>query len=78
VVKTCGIMVDGGKLFVSQQSAFTTSLWEITGMFKDDPGVANYMNKITQSLQEINKFQSILLDQASRTIIKNLSAFIKK
>lgn len=71
-------MVDAGKIFVSQQSAFATSLWDLSGYFKDDPQVSNYMNKMTQSLQEMNKFQSILLDQASRTVIKNLSAFVKK
>lgn len=74
----CGVMVDAGKIFVSQQSAFTTSLWDLSGYFNDDPEVSNYMNKMTQSLQEMNKFHSILLDQASRTIIKNLSAFVKK
>lgn len=29
------------------------------------------------SMQEMNKFHTILLDQASRTVLKNLTSFIK-
>lgn len=36
------------------------------------------LNKLIHSLQEMNKFHTILLDQASRTILKNLTSFIKK
>ncbi|KZC14080.1 Arf-GAP with coiled-coil, ANK repeat and PH domain-containing protein 2 [Dufourea novaeangliae] len=36
-----------------------------------------YLNKLIHALQEMNKFHTILIDQASRTVIKDLNSFIK-
>ncbi|XP_017881332.1 arf-GAP with coiled-coil, ANK repeat and PH domain-containing protein 2 isoform X2 [Ceratina calcarata] len=36
-----------------------------------------FLNKLIHALQEMNKFHTILLDQASRTIIKDLNSFVK-
>lgn len=62
-------------LFVASQ--FTNSLWEVSSYFQEDPDVVVCLNKLIHALQEMNKFHTILLDQASRTILKNLTAFIK-
>lgn len=59
-------------------SQFTNSLWELALYFNDDAEIMAFLNKLIHALQEMNKFHSILLDQASRTIIKDLSSFIKK
>ncbi|KAG8230296.1 hypothetical protein J437_LFUL017774 [Ladona fulva] len=77
VVKTCSSMIDVGKNFVSHQSQFTNSLWDLSTYFKDDIEVMASLNKLIHSLQEMSKFQTILLDQASRTVLKNLNSFVK-
>ncbi|XP_068633119.1 arf-GAP with coiled-coil, ANK repeat and PH domain-containing protein 2 isoform X2 [Battus philenor] len=58
-------------------SAFTNALWDLSNSFSEDPAVMSTLNRMIHALQEMNKFHSILLDQASRTVLKNLSAFIK-
>lgn len=58
-------------------SQFATSLWELSTYFNDDPEVMAFLNKLIHALQEMNKFHTILLDQASRTVVKDLSLFIK-
>ncbi|KAF7267981.1 hypothetical protein GWI33_018825, partial [Rhynchophorus ferrugineus] len=78
ILKVCGNMIDTGKTYVGQQSLFANSLWDLSSHFKDDPEVVCSLNKLIHSLQEMNKFHTILLDQASRTILKNLTSFIKK
>ncbi|XP_046391435.1 arf-GAP with coiled-coil, ANK repeat and PH domain-containing protein 2 [Ischnura elegans] len=77
VLKTCTSMIDSGKNYVSHQSQFTNSLWDLSTYFRNDIEVVASLNKLIHSLQEMSKFQSILLDQASRTVSKNLNTFIK-
>jgi len=70
-------MVDTGKNYVALQSQFTNSLWDLSTYFRDDPHVMMCLNKLIPALQEMNKFHTILLDQASRTVLKHLSTFVK-
>ncbi|KAF5307083.1 hypothetical protein FQR65_LT07142 [Abscondita terminalis] len=77
ILKMCGSMVDTGKTYVAHQSLFANSLWDLSTHFREDPQVLAALNKLIHSLQEMNKFHTILLDQASRTILKNLTSFIK-
>lgn len=58
-------------------STFTNALWDLSSNFSEDPSVMSMLNRMIHALQEMTKFHSILLDQASRTILKNLTAFIK-
>ncbi|XP_023726928.1 arf-GAP with coiled-coil, ANK repeat and PH domain-containing protein 2-like isoform X2 [Cryptotermes secundus] len=58
-------------------SQFTNSLWDLSSYFRDVADVVVCLNKLIHALQEMNKFHSIYLDQASRTILKNLMSFIK-
>jgi Arf-GAP/coiled-coil/ANK repeat/PH domain-containing protein len=78
ILKVCGTMVDSGKTYVAQQSLFANSLWDLSAHFREDSTVLSSLNKLIHSLQEMNKFHTILLDQASRTILKNLTSFVKK
>lgn len=64
-------------LFLNIFSTFANSLWDLSQHFKEDSIVLSSLNKLIHSLQEMNKFHTILLDQASRTILTNLTAFIK-
>ncbi|XP_053982337.1 arf-GAP with coiled-coil, ANK repeat and PH domain-containing protein 2 isoform X1 [Hylaeus volcanicus] len=77
VLKNCGQMIETGKLFIGQQSQFTNSLWELSMYFNDGSEIMAFLNKLIHALQEMNKFHTILLDQASRTVVKDLNSFIK-
>ncbi|XP_033218579.1 arf-GAP with coiled-coil, ANK repeat and PH domain-containing protein 2 isoform X2 [Belonocnema kinseyi] len=78
VLKNCSSMIDAGKNFVGQQSQFSNSLWELSLYFGDDAEIMAFLNKLIHALQEMNKFQTILLDQASRTVIKDLNSFVRR
>nr|XP_018916307.1 PREDICTED: arf-GAP with coiled-coil, ANK repeat and PH domain-containing protein 1 [Bemisia tabaci] len=77
VVKVCSSMVEAGKTYVAQQSLFANSLWELSVCFRTDHDTTSYLNKLIHALQEMNKYLTILLDQASRTILMNLNSFLK-
>lgn len=78
VVKVCSSMVEAGKTYVAQQSLFANSLWELSVCFRTDHDTTSYLNKLIHALQEMNKYLTILLDQASRTILMNLNSFLKE
>jgi Arf-GAP with coiled-coil, ANK repeat and PH domain-containing protein len=59
-------------------SQFAISLRDLCTHFKNEADIATPVTKIIHSLQEMNKFHTILLDQASRTILKSLNDLIKK
>ncbi|XP_061715954.1 arf-GAP with coiled-coil, ANK repeat and PH domain-containing protein 2 [Cydia pomonella] len=77
VLKACSVMIESGKTYMTHRGAFTNALWDLSGYFSEDPTVIATLNRMIHALQEMNKFHSILLDQASRTVLKNLTAFIK-
>ncbi|RZF38700.1 hypothetical protein LSTR_LSTR011010 [Laodelphax striatellus] len=78
VLKVCGLVVDSGKTYVGQQSLFANTLWDLSVCFRHQPDTMSRLNKLIQALQEMNKFHTMLLDQASRTILKNLTIFVKE
>lgn len=78
MIKTCGVMIDTGKTFVQHQNDLAVRLNDLSACFIDDVSTVSSMNKLIIGLQEMNKFHSMLLDQASRTILKNFTAFVKK
>lgn len=59
-------------------SAFATSLWDLQRHFNENKTAHNGLGKIVHCFQEMNKYQTILLDQANRTILKNITTFLKK
>ncbi|CAG9786632.1 unnamed protein product [Diatraea saccharalis] len=77
VLKACTVMIESGKIYMTHRGTFTNALWDLSGSFSEDPTVMASLNRMIHALQEMNKYHSILLDQASRTILKNLTAFIK-
>jgi len=64
--------------FYFLHSQFANSLWELSLYFSDDPEIMAFLNKLIHALQEMNKYHTILLDQASRTVMKDLNNFIKR
>ncbi|KAL9892884.1 arf-GAP with coiled-coil, ANK repeat and PH domain-containing protein 2 isoform X3 [Glossina fuscipes] len=77
IIKLCNIAVDSGKEYVKNQSAFAMSLWDLQQHFADNKNAHNALGKLIHCFQEMNKFHTILLDQATRTVLKNLSVFVK-
>lgn len=58
-------------------SNFINGIWDLLVYFKDDPLIVNRLNRIVQTLTELLKYDTILIDQANRTVGKNLSNFIR-
>ncbi|XP_037947536.1 arf-GAP with coiled-coil, ANK repeat and PH domain-containing protein 2 isoform X2 [Teleopsis dalmanni] len=77
IIKLCNVAVDSGKEYIKNQSAFAMSLWDLQQHFADNKNAHNALGKLIHCFQEMNKFHTTLLDQASRTVLKNLSVFIK-
>ncbi|XP_068153006.1 arf-GAP with coiled-coil, ANK repeat and PH domain-containing protein 2 isoform X1 [Drosophila tropicalis] len=77
IIKLCNVAVDSGKEYIKNQSAFAMSLWDLQQHFLDNKNAHNALGKLIHCFQEMNKFHTILLDQASRTVLKNLSVFVK-
>ncbi|KAH8273169.1 hypothetical protein KR018_008363, partial [Drosophila ironensis] len=77
IIKLCNVAVESGKEYVKNQSAFAMSLWDLQQHFHDNKNAHNALGKLIDCFQEMNKFHTILLDQASRTVLKNLSLFVK-
>ncbi|KAH8236529.1 hypothetical protein KR026_004315, partial [Drosophila bipectinata] len=77
IIKLCNVAVESGKEYVKNQSAFAMSLWDLQQHFLDNKNAHNALGKLIDCFQEMNKFHTILLDQASRTVLKNLTLFVK-
>jgi len=80
LLKLCGAMVEGGRAWVAQQAQFQAGLWELSAHFATDQEAetTENLNRMIQSLQEVTKFQNILLDQANKCISKNLTVFLRE
>merc|ERR1719382_1591455 len=73
-------MIEGGKSYISQQAQFLAGLWEMSSYFASDQETetTSTLNKLIHTMQELTKFQNILIDQASRSITKNLTTFLRE
>jgi len=80
LLKLCGAMVEGGRAWVAQHAQFQAGLWELSAHFTTDQEAetTESLNRMIQSLQEVTKFQNILLDQANKCISKNLTVFLRE
>jgi len=80
LVKVCNVMIEGGKNYISQQAQFLAGLWEMSSYFASDQETETTatLNKLIHTMQELTKFQNILIDQASRSITKNLTTFLRE
>jgi len=80
MTKLCNSMVEAGKSYISQQGQFMAGLWEMSSYFAADQETETTatLNKLIHSLQEVTKFQNILVDQASRAVSKSLTTFLRE
>ncbi|XP_014669586.1 PREDICTED: arf-GAP with coiled-coil, ANK repeat and PH domain-containing protein 3-like [Priapulus caudatus] len=78
VVRQCRVLVDAGKIYYNANRSFVTEVRELSGYFKPaDNEVSELIGRTVQSLEELQNFLNILLDQAQRSICKNLDSFIR-
>lgn len=91
LMKLCGHMTDGGRSYVTQQTQFMACLWELSSYFAnvDAPksdfddnasiqAVTAHLNKLIHAFQEIIKLQNAVIDRASRSIVQNLTRFVRE
>ena len=71
-------MVECGRSYVHQQSVFANSLWEIAICFKGDEKSVEHLKKLSEIFHDIGKYQNVLLDQATKTIVSSLNTFLKE
>ncbi|KAF0303676.1 Arf-GAP with coiled-coil, ANK repeat and PH domain-containing protein 2 [Amphibalanus amphitrite] len=76
-IKSCGVMVENGRLFAASQKQLVVSLWEVAEHFSGQPTVAASFNRLLHALTEFNKFQGHAVDQAARTIGMKFSSILK-
>ena len=80
IVKVCGVMVESGKSYITQQAQVLASLWELSSYYASEQETQTTadLNKLIHSLQELLKFQNTLVDQANRAITRNVTNFLKE
>lgn len=78
VLKNCNSTIESGRLYLDQQNNLVQSILQVSKHFDEDPPVVQALNKIGTALTETLKYHYCLLDQASRTVSKSISNFIKK
>ena len=79
LVKTCSGMVESGKIFITQQAQMISSLWELSSYYASEQETETTadINKMIHVLQEHLKFHNTLVDQANKSIAKNLDSFLR-
>ncbi|XP_022253857.1 arf-GAP with coiled-coil, ANK repeat and PH domain-containing protein 2-like isoform X2 [Limulus polyphemus] len=70
-------MEESGRAYLNSKNLFVNGIWELVNYFKGDTVVANPLSKLIGVLTEIGRYQSILVDEAQQSTVKNLSDFIK-
>ncbi|XP_067144380.1 arf-GAP with coiled-coil, ANK repeat and PH domain-containing protein 2 [Centruroides vittatus] len=77
LIKLCNNMVETGKSFIASKNSFINGIWEMVVYFKEDLPIVSALSKLNQAMTELTKYHSILIDQAQRSVGKNLQNFVK-
>ncbi|XP_052821370.1 arf-GAP with coiled-coil, ANK repeat and PH domain-containing protein 2-like isoform X2 [Mya arenaria] len=83
VVRLCTTMCDAGKSFNNAGHGFITGVKDLSAYFKDDSmttensKIASCLGQFCQTMSEMFKYFNVLMDQAQRSVCKNLNTFIK-
>ena len=66
--------------YISQQAQVLASLWELSSYYASEQETQTTadLNKLIHSLQELLKFQNSVIDQANKSITRNLNNFLKE
>ncbi|XP_071109531.1 arf-GAP with coiled-coil, ANK repeat and PH domain-containing protein 2-like isoform X2 [Haliotis cracherodii] len=83
LVKLCTTMIETGKNFNNATGGFITGVRDLASYFhddnlvSDDSKVSASLNRFAHAMTEMLKYFTILMDQAHRSVCKNLNNFIK-
>ncbi|XP_074653859.1 arf-GAP with coiled-coil, ANK repeat and PH domain-containing protein 2-like isoform X2 [Tubulanus polymorphus] len=77
LVKLCNVMVDTGRAYNTANGNFVKGVKEVSEYFKGDGFVTDALKRFTHDLSEIQKYNNILLDQAQRSVSRNINDFVK-
>ena len=88
VVKFSNAMTEGGKAYITQQTHFMASLWEMSTFFATSANNENTedetfssttasLNRLIHAFQEIIKLQNTVVEQAHRAVGKGLATFLR-
>ncbi|XP_060603418.1 arf-GAP with coiled-coil, ANK repeat and PH domain-containing protein 2-like isoform X2 [Ruditapes philippinarum] len=83
VVRLCTTMVEAGKSFNNAGCGFLTGVKDLAAYFHEDTmvsdnqKVSSCLNNFCQSMSEMLRYFNILMEQAQKTVCKNLNHFIK-
>lgn len=77
LVKLCTAMIDAGKMFSATSSGFITGVRDLASYFEDDSFVSSSLSRFAHAMTEMVKYFGILMDQAHRSVCKNLNSFIR-
>ncbi|CAL1530470.1 unnamed protein product [Lymnaea stagnalis] len=77
LVKQCTTMIDAGKAFSNASSFFVLGVRDLANYFNDDSLVSTSLSRFAHAMSEMLKYFNILMDQANRSVCKNLNNFIR-
>ncbi|KAI8796058.1 arf-GAP with coiled-coil ANK repeat and PH domain-containing protein 2-like isoform X4 [Biomphalaria glabrata] len=83
LVKQCTAMIEAGKMFSNASSGFVVGVRDLANYFNDDTlvsdnaKVSTSLSRFAHAMSEMLKYFNILMDQAHRSICKNLNNFIR-
>ncbi|KAM4583077.1 arf-GAP with coiled-coil, ANK repeat and PH domain-containing protein 3-like isoform 1-T1 [Fundulus diaphanus] len=78
LVKLCSGMIEAGRTYVSANKLFVNGIRDLSHQCKKEETISECLEKCGESLQEIVNYQTILFDQAQRSIKQQLHTFIKE
>eukprot|EP00106_Octopus_bimaculoides_P014605 XP_014782047.1 PREDICTED: arf-GAP with coiled-coil, ANK repeat and PH domain-containing protein 2-like [Octopus bimaculoides] len=84
LVKLCSSMIETGKAFHTASNGFVGGVRDLGQYFKDDDlasedaKVAKSLTRFADAMTEVMKYFSMLMDQANRSVCKNINNFIKQ
>ncbi|KAK0063704.1 arf-GAP with coiled-coil ANK repeat and PH domain-containing protein 2-like isoform X4, partial [Biomphalaria pfeifferi] len=83
LVRQCTAMIEAGKMFSNASSGFVVGVRDLANYFNDDTlvsdnaKVSTSLSRFAHAMSEMLKYFNILMDQAHRSICKNLNNFIR-
>nr|XP_043894667.1 arf-GAP with coiled-coil, ANK repeat and PH domain-containing protein 3 isoform X3 [Solea senegalensis] len=78
LVKLCSGMIEAGKAYVSANKLFVNGIRDLSQQCKKDEVISVFLEKCSESLQEIINYHMILFDQAQRSVKQQLHNFVKE
>ncbi|KAJ8258111.1 hypothetical protein GJAV_G00193270 [Gymnothorax javanicus] len=78
LVKLCSGMIEAGKAYISANKLFISGIRDLSQQCKKDEMISECLEKCGESLREIVNYQTILFDQAQRSVKQQLHNFVKE